>query len=44
MDEFKLDEPALKLPKAVEETYTAIKQLSNRLGGYCTCTRVVLEK
>ena len=44
MDELKLDETALNLLKVIEERYTAIKELSNRLEGYFTCTRALLEK
>ena len=44
MDELKLDETALKLLKVSEEKDTALKDLSNRLEGYYTCTRVLLEK
>ena len=44
MDESKLDETALKLLKVVEEKDTAIKELSNRLEGYYSCTRVLLER
>ena len=44
MDELKLDGTALTLLKVTEEQVTAIKELSNRLEGYYTCTRVFLEK
>ena len=30
--------------KVIEEKYFAIKELSNRLEGYYTCTRVLLER
>ena len=44
MDELKLDETALKLLKVIEEKDTAIKELSNRLEGYYTVTRHLLEE
>ena len=44
MDELKLDETALTLFKVIEETNTASKELSNRLEGYYTCTRVLSER
>ena len=44
MDELKLDETALEWLKVVEEKYTTIKELSNRLEGYYTCIRVLLER
>ena len=44
MDELKLDETALKLLKVIEERNIAIKELSNRLEGYYTVTRVLLQK
>ena len=44
MDELKLDETSFKLLKVVEEKDTAIKALSNKLEGYYTCTRFLLEK
>ena len=44
MDELKLDETALKLLKVIGESDIAVKELSNRLEGYYTCTRVLLER
>ena len=44
MDELKLDETALKLLKVIDEINIAIKELCNRLEGYYTCTRVLLER
>ena len=44
MDELKRDETILKLLKVIQEEHTAIKELSNRLEGYYTCTRVLLER
>ena len=44
MDELKRDDTTLKLLKVIEETYTAIKELSNRVEGYYTCTRFLLEQ
>ena len=35
---------SFKLVKGNRRTHTAIKELSNRLDGYYTCTRVSLEK
>ena len=39
-----MDETALKLLKVIEERNIAIKELSNRLEGFYTCTRVLLEQ
>ena len=39
-----MDETALKVLKVAEERDIAIKELSNRLEGFCTCTRVLSEK
>ena len=44
MDALKRDETTLKLFKVIEEKYTAINELSDRLEGYHTCTRVLLER
>ena len=44
MDELKLDETALKLLNIIEEKDTAIKELSNRVEGYYTCTKFLLER
>ena len=42
MDELKLDETAFELLNIIEEKDTAIKELSNRVEGYYTCTRCLL--
>ena len=39
-----MDETTLKLLKVIEEKDTAFKELSNRIEGYYTCTRVLLER
>ena len=39
-----MDETTLELSKVIDEKGTAIKELSNRLEGYYTCTRVLLER
>ena len=39
-----MDETTLTLLKVIEESYTAINELSNSLQGYYTCTRVLLER
>ena len=39
-----MDETTLNLLKVIEETYIAIKRFSNRLEGFYTCTRVLLEQ
>ena len=39
-----MDEPTSKLLKVVEDRYAAIKTLSNKLKGYYTCTRFLLER
>ena len=38
-----MDETSLNLLKVIGETSISIKELSNRLEGYHTCTRVLLE-
>ena len=38
-----MDEPTLKLLKVIGDNYIPIKDLSNRLECYYTCTRVLLE-
>ena len=44
MDELKRDETTLKLLNVCEEKHTSNKELSNRLEGCYTCTRVLLER
>ena len=39
-----MDETTLNLLNVIENKDTAIKELSNRLEGYYTCTRVLLER
>ena len=39
-----MDETTLRLLKIIEEKYTSIKEFSNKLTGYYTCTRVLLEE
>ena len=41
MDELKRDETTLNLLNVIEEDNTAIKQISNRVEGYSTCTRLL---
>ena len=41
---FTMDETTSKLLKVIEDKYTAIKTLFNKLEGYYTCTRVLLER
>ena len=44
MDELKRDDTTFKLLKVIEDKGMSIKWLSNRLEGYYTCTRVLLER
>ena len=39
-----MDETILKLLKAIEDKYSSVKEVSNRLEGFYTVTRVLLEK
>ena len=39
-----MDETTLNLLKVIEDKDIAIKELSNQLTGYYTCTRVLLER
>ena len=39
-----MDETTLKLLKVIEDKDIYIKELSNRLEGYYTCTGVLLER
>ena len=39
-----MDETTFKLLKVIEDNDIAIKELSNRLTYYYTCTRVLLEQ
>ena len=41
---FTMGETTLTLLNVTEERYIAIKELSNRLEGVYTCTRVLLER
>ena len=41
---YTMDETTLRLLKIIEEKYTSIKEFSNKLTGYYTCTRVLLEE
>ena len=39
-----MEETTLRLSKVIEDKDIAIKELSNQLTGYYTCTRVLLER